>query len=56
MVDKMFDDFKDTKAIIFDMRGYPNGMAWTIAPQSYPKENCVCCQLQKILTYEHAGR
>ena len=24
--------FKDTDAIIFDMRGYPNGTAWTIAP------------------------
>ena len=32
MVDQMFDDFKDTKAIIFDMRGYPNGTAWSIAP------------------------
>lgn len=31
MVDKMFLDFKDTKAIIFDMRGYPNGTAWEIA-------------------------
>jgi C-terminal processing protease CtpA/Prc len=32
MIDKMFIDFKDTKAIIFDMRGYPNGTAWHIAP------------------------
>jgi C-terminal processing protease CtpA/Prc len=29
----MFEKFKDTKAIIFDMRGYPNGTAWTIAPR-----------------------
>lgn len=32
MVDKMFEDFKNTKAIIFDMRGYPNGTAWSIVP------------------------
>ncbi len=31
-VPAMFDQFKDTDAIIFDMRGYPNGTAWTIAP------------------------
>jgi C-terminal processing protease CtpA/Prc len=33
MVDSMFDLFKDTRAIIFDMRGYPNGTAWVIAPR-----------------------
>lgn len=31
-VDVLFNRFKDTKAIIFDMRGYPNGTAWSIAP------------------------
>jgi hypothetical protein len=31
--DEMFEKFKDTKVIIFDMRGYPNGTAWTIAPK-----------------------
>jgi len=29
----MFDALKDTKAIIFDMRGYPRGTAWSIAPR-----------------------
>jgi C-terminal processing protease CtpA/Prc len=28
----MFAALADTHAIIFDMRGYPNGTAWTIAP------------------------
>lgn len=28
----MFEAFRDTDAIIFDMRGYPNGTAWSIAP------------------------
>ena len=29
----MFELFKDTKAIIFDNRGYPQGTAWAIAPR-----------------------
>lgn len=32
-VDAMFDAFKGTSAIIFDMRGYPRGTAWSIAPR-----------------------
>jgi C-terminal processing protease CtpA/Prc len=31
MVDEMFEKFKDTKAITFDMRGYPKSTAWAIA-------------------------
>jgi C-terminal processing protease CtpA/Prc len=31
-VDAMFDAFKGTTAIIFDIRGYPRGTAWSIAP------------------------
>lgn len=32
-VDDMFEKLKDTRAIVFDMRGYPNGTAWAIAPR-----------------------
>ena len=32
-VDAMFDALGNTKAIIFDMRGYPRGTAWPIAPR-----------------------
>jgi C-terminal processing protease CtpA/Prc len=32
-VDGMFEKLKDTKAIVFDMRGYPHGTAWSIAPR-----------------------
>ena len=32
-VDAMFEQLKDTRAIVFDMRGYPNGTAWSIAPR-----------------------
>jgi C-terminal processing protease CtpA/Prc len=32
-VDSMFDRLRRTRAIIFDMRGYPQGTAWSIAPR-----------------------
>ena len=40
-VDKMFDTIKGTPAVIFDMRGYPNGTAWSIAPRLTEKGNVV---------------
>ena len=40
-VDKMFDTIKDTPAVIFDMRGYPTGSAWDIAPRLTEKRNVV---------------
>lgn len=41
MVDEMFERFKSTKAIIFDMRGYPNGTVWWIAPRLTEKKEIV---------------
>jgi C-terminal processing protease CtpA/Prc len=32
-VDAMFDAFRDTDAMIMDMRGYPQETAWSIAPR-----------------------
>ena len=32
-VDSMFDKIKDTSALVLDMRGYPKGTAWDIAPR-----------------------
>lgn len=32
-VDGMFERLQDTRGIIFDMRGYPQGTAWSIAPR-----------------------
>lgn len=32
-VDAMFAALRDTRALIFDMRGYPRGTAWAIAPR-----------------------
>ena len=37
-VDSMFEQLKDTRAIIFDMRGYPFGTAWSIAPRLTRKD------------------
>jgi C-terminal processing protease CtpA/Prc len=37
-VDSMFERLKDTRAIIFDMRGYPFGTAWSIAPRLTRKD------------------
>lgn len=33
MVDSMLETFKNTKGFIMDMRGYPQGTAWTLAPR-----------------------
>ncbi len=37
-VDSMFQSLMNTKAIIFDIRNYPNGTAWSIAPRLAAKE------------------
>ena len=34
----MFDRFRETTAIVFDMRGYPRGTAWSIAPRINTKK------------------
>ena len=38
-VSQMFETIKNTPATIFDMRGYPNGTAWEIAPRLTEKKN-----------------
>jgi hypothetical protein len=48
-VDKMFDTIKDTPAVIFDMRGYPNTTAWTIAPRLTEKKNVVAALFSRPL-------
>jgi C-terminal processing protease CtpA/Prc len=36
---RMFETIKDTPATIFDMRGYPHGTAWEIAPRLTEKKD-----------------
>jgi len=37
-VDGLFETVKDTRGLIFDMRGYPQGTAWPIAPRINTKK------------------
>jgi C-terminal processing protease CtpA/Prc len=46
-VDEMFEKFKNTKAIIFDMRGYPKGTAWAIAPRLSQTDGPAAARLQR---------
>jgi C-terminal processing protease CtpA/Prc len=48
-VEKMFDTIKNTPAVIFDMRGYPNGTAWSIAPRLTEKKNAVAALFSRPL-------
>jgi C-terminal processing protease CtpA/Prc len=47
MVEQMFEDFRNTKAIIFDMRGYPQGTAWSIAPYLTEKEKVYAANFRR---------
>ncbi|MBV8858768.1 MAG: hypothetical protein JOZ02_17695 [Acidobacteria bacterium] len=48
-VDKMFETIKDTPAVVFDMRGYPNGTAWPIAPRLTEKRMPVAALFSRPL-------
>jgi C-terminal processing protease CtpA/Prc len=48
-VDKMFETIKSTPAVIFDMRGYPNGTAWPIAPRLSEKRMPVAALFSRPL-------
>ena len=46
-VDEMFEKFKDCPAIIFDVRGYPQGTAWQIAPRLTEKNDVVAAMFKR---------
>ena len=48
-VDSMFELFKDTKAIVLDMRGYPRGTAWAIAPRLAPRDGIGAARFRRPL-------
>jgi C-terminal processing protease CtpA/Prc len=48
MVDSMFRMFRNTRAIIFDMRGYPKGTAWTIAPRLTERRNVGAARFERL--------
>jgi len=49
MVDSMFEMFRDTKGIILDGRGYPQGTAWAIAPRLTDRTGVVAARFQRPL-------
>lgn len=48
-VDKMFETIKNAPAVIFDMRGYPTGSAWEIAPRLTEKKHVVASLFSRSL-------
>lgn len=47
--DKALDAVMKTPALIFDMRGYPNGTAWSIAPRLTKKRNVTAALFRRPL-------
>lgn len=54
-VDAMFQAFAGTEAIIMDMRGYPQGTAWSIAPRLSEKSAPVAAQFRRNLVRSDNG-
>ena len=50
MVNSMFELFRHARGIIFDMRGYPLGTAWWIAPRLTDRESVVTGRGRRTLT------
>jgi hypothetical protein len=48
-VERMFNKFRNTRAIIFDVRGYPQGTAWSIAPRLSEKGQVVAARFDRPL-------
>ena len=51
-VDKMFETIKSAPAVIFDMRGYPQGTAWAIAPRLTEKKNVAAAAFSRLIWSE----
>jgi C-terminal processing protease CtpA/Prc len=51
-IDKMFDTLMQTKAIIFDIRNYPQGTAWNIVPRLTDHDSVAVKFGKPYVTYE----
>jgi C-terminal processing protease CtpA/Prc len=49
MIDEMLERFRNTRAIIFDMRGYPNGVFWVLAPRLTEKQDVAAAFIETPL-------
>ncbi len=54
-VDAMFEKIRNTRAIIFDMRGYPQGTAWLIAPRLTDRRNVAAARFRRPLALAPEG-
>ena len=54
-VEKMFNKFRNTRAIIFDMRGYPQETGWSIAPRLSEKDQVVAARFDRPLAMSPEG-
>ncbi len=54
-VEAMFDELKDTRAIIFDMRGYPQGTGWLIAPRLASQAQVAAARFRRPLALAPPG-
>jgi C-terminal processing protease CtpA/Prc len=54
--DAMFETLKAARAIVFDMRGYPNGTAWTIAPRLAKTPETVAARFDRPLVFPSSSR
>jgi C-terminal processing protease CtpA/Prc len=55
MVEGMFEKFRDCKAIILDMRGYPQGTAWQIAPRLTAIKNVAAALFERPVLLAPGG-
>jgi hypothetical protein len=55
-VPKVFELFRDTVGIIFDMRGYPRGTAWAIAPRINTRKPTAAALFYRPLLVGGSGR
>ncbi|MFZ6712122.1 S41 family peptidase [Undibacterium sp. TC9W] len=54
-VNPMFEAIKDSKALILDMRGYPRGSVWKIAPRLNVKQARVVAQFRRPMVSAFEG-
>jgi C-terminal processing protease CtpA/Prc len=55
-VETMFRELAHARAIIFDLRGYPRGTGWLIAPRLTARSNVVAARLRRPLVLYPEGR
>jgi C-terminal processing protease CtpA/Prc len=55
MIDEMLDRFKNARAIIFDMRGYPNSIFWILPQRLTEKLNVPAARLETRFAGESFG-